>query len=351
MFDVDIPPLERAVYKEDLEQVRALLTQGAKHDIRMKPNGDSLLHKTANVKILKELLLHGAYVNVTNDYRETPLDAAVKLHKLEIVEELLAQGANVNAMNRRGDTPLNIAVRHFSSLELIKVLLKNGADINIKNRFHKDRGWTPLDNAIPRGYASLLIKYYLLKNFEKKNQKVINLDPYKATPDYNWLSDHLNRCVCEIVQMKTHEVQNNLTLYDLVTMKHPEEICNNQLSMRFMKNNYSSLSKKYPVYNEIIMDEMKPFARRIDLLNKLSELQIYVSINMLNHDDKEEKVILDPDSSYNIANYLSNDNLENLIIAFDYSNLQSSNNTTEQDTQFDESSTECDHMNKRLKLE
>ncbi|KAK0160534.1 hypothetical protein PV328_007935 [Microctonus aethiopoides] len=354
MFDDNIPPLERAVRDEDLEKVRALLTQGANANSRVKWNDDTLLHYTSNVKILKELLLHGAYVDATNKYRETPLDTAVKECKLEIVKELLVHGADVNTTNRKGNTPLNIAVKSSKrNLEIMKVLLKNGADINIRNRegrFYEDYS-TPLDNAVHYGLANLLIKYYLLKNFEKKNQKFINLDPYRATSNYNSLLNYFNECVCEIVQMKTHEVKNNLTLYELITMKNPEEICYNHLSMRLTKNNYSELSEKYPIYNEIIMDQMKPFARRIDLLNKLSGLQIYVSINMLNHNDKEEKVILDPDSLYYIANYLSNDELENLIIAFDHSDLQSKNNTAEQDTQFGEASTDCDHMNKRLKLE
>ncbi|KAK0167966.1 hypothetical protein PV327_001812 [Microctonus hyperodae] len=353
--NLDFTLLETAIHNEDLKKVRDLLANGANAKSKSKWNGESLLHITSNVEIAKELLSHGVYIDTSNKYGETPLDTAVKRKNLKLVKELLKHRATVNTTNNKGNTPLNIAIKsRFKNLTLIKILLEHGADI-YKGEVSYTRHYTdpgrPLDNAInDRICAKMLIRYHLLNNFKRDIDIFIELDRYKDRPIFDELSNYSYDCACEIVQMKTYEVNNNLSLFELIMMKHFNKPCNLQLYWKLKKLD-DEIFKSYPIYYEIIMDKLKPFKQKIYLLNKLSRIQIYVGIDMLNSDDKKDKVILDPDSSYNTADYLSNNDLKNLIIAFDQSQLDSLNNTREKSIQFDRASTSYDHIDKRIKLE
>lgn len=352
--DDNFQSLRAAVREGNLKRVRNLLAAGGNAKLRSKWNGETLLHVTSDVEIAKELLFRGVHTESSNKYGETPLDTAVKRKNIEIVEELLKHGAEVNTTNFKGNTPLNIAVKsRFKNLKLIKILLEYGADIykvtpDVRN--HTDPG-TPLNNAMnDQRCVKLLIRYHLINNFQQDIHMIIDLYRYKDRPIYEELSNYLYDCVCEIVQMKTYEVKNNLSLYELIMMKHVEKPCNLQLYWKLMKFD-DELFEIYPIYYEIIMDKLEPFTQKIYLLNKLRRLQIYVGIDTSNPDDKKEKVILDPDSIYNIADYLFNDDLKNLMIAFDHSHFNSSNYPRRKCIQFNQAYISCDHISKRMKLE
>ncbi|BFD48257.1 MAG: hypothetical protein DMENIID0003_13310 [Wolbachia endosymbiont of Sergentomyia squamirostris] len=349
--------LEKAVYERNLEKVKALLSAGANANLRVERNRDTLLHTTSSVEITKELLLGGAEVNSRNMYSETPLHSAITLGKeLELVRELLKHGADVNATNRKGNTALNHAVKKSGkNLEVVKELLEYRADINIRNRERRlyDNCSTSLDNAVSDlACAKLLIKFTLVRNFNKDYGKIIDLSPYKGCSNYSKLSSYLDDCVCEILQMKTDEIKDSLPLYEFVTNNFNIHVLyNNQLSVRLAKIDYSI---RYPIYNDIILDKVKPFLERADLLNKLSKIQFYTKLDVADQDAKEKKIILDHDSTYNITEYLSNDNLLNFIVAFDDSNkrtfqsLSSLNNLVEPGTRLYETSISNDTKRARL---
>lgn len=90
------------------------------------------------------------------------------------------------------------------------------------------------------------------------------------------------------------------------------------------------------------------------MLNKLSKIQFYTKLDVADQDAKEKKIILDHDSTYNITEYLSNDNLLNFIVAFDDSNkrtfqsLSSLNNLVEPGTRLYETSISNDTKRARL---
>lgn len=87
--------------------------------------------RDVNIKLMKELIRHGANVNAREDKGWTPLMCA-SCHingNIEIVKILIEAGANVNARDGEGWTPLMIA-SHFGQIEIIRVLLESGADIN-----------------------------------------------------------------------------------------------------------------------------------------------------------------------------------------------------------------------------
>ncbi|MFP3028462.1 MAG: hypothetical protein ACEY3L_20255 [Wolbachia sp.] len=152
--------------------------------------------------------------------------------------------------------------------------------------------------------------------------------------------------------MKTDEIKDSLPLYEFVTNNFNIHVLyNNQLSVRLAKIDYSI---RYPIYNDIILDKVKPFLERADLLNKLSKIQFYTKLDVADQDAKEKKIILDHDSTYNITEYLSNDNLLNFIVAFDDSNkrtfqsLSSLNNLVEPGTRLYETSISNDTKRARL---
>lgn len=79
-----------------------------------------------HLRIVKELIISGAYINLQVEYR-TPLTAACLVGHLSIVEELIKAGANVN-MKDTFYTHLKAAFikRHFC---IAKVLIDAGANL------------------------------------------------------------------------------------------------------------------------------------------------------------------------------------------------------------------------------
>ncbi|KAF5293373.1 hypothetical protein FQA39_LY02858 [Lamprigera yunnana] len=335
---------ERAVRKGYLEIVKALLSAGADANFSIGRESDTLLHITHSVEITKELLLGGAKVNVTNKYGITPLRSAIELGKnLELVGELLKHGADVNRTDIRGETPLSRAVKRYSDKrEVIKeLLLNNKIDIDIRNH---ELGWHNA-NCIDMDVhdlecTKLLIKFTLIMNFNKDYKKIIDLSPLNEYNNYSKLSSYLDGCVCEILQMKTDEIIDSLPLYEFVTNScNVQVLRNNQLSVRLAK-----IDLRYPIYNDIILDKVKPFLERADLLNMLSKIPFYTKLDVADQDIKGKKIILDYYSTYNITDYLSNDDLLNVILVFGDSHkftfqpLSSLNNLVEPGTGLDETS-------------
>lgn len=52
---------------------------------------------------------------------------------------------------------------------------------------------------------------------------------------------------------------------------------NNQSSVRLARIDYSV---RYPVCNDFILDKVKPFLERADLLNKLSKIKFYTKLDI-----------------------------------------------------------------------
>lgn len=98
-------------------------------------------HINRTKTIIDLLLQHGAHINHTDAYGNTPLFKAI--HTIdcpsEIIAHLINRGAHVNHRNNKLNTPLldvinNQFVYGFrSKFDHIKVLLQNGVDINAQN--------------------------------------------------------------------------------------------------------------------------------------------------------------------------------------------------------------------------
>ena len=115
--------------------------------------------------VMKELLEHGANINLVARGGHTPLHAAAHQGHREIIDILLDKGAHINAQNGDGETPLFLAAKngHF---EALKVLLEYGADLELPNK----KGETPLSIASQSGHKKVV--QVLRKTAEKRAAKM-----------------------------------------------------------------------------------------------------------------------------------------------------------------------------------
>lgn len=107
--------------------------------------GDTALlwatHK-GKFSIVQLLIQHGADVNMSNIYGNTPLMYSV-YQSIDFAQVFLMAGANENAANRTNDTPLIEAAR-VGFFEHVKLFLQFGADVLVRD----NNGCTALDVAI-----------------------------------------------------------------------------------------------------------------------------------------------------------------------------------------------------------
>lgn len=89
------------------------------------------------------LIKHGANVNKSDYYGDTPLINCMKNGEFNIALELIKAGANVNLPNSKMETPLMVVASLIeggkagsivSKTDLVKILILMGADINAKNK-------------------------------------------------------------------------------------------------------------------------------------------------------------------------------------------------------------------------
>lgn len=162
-------PLSTAVQNEDIEQVKDLISRGARVNVKEKySSGITPLFiavENGNSAIAEILIRFGAKVNARNSDRRTPLmlvdedaeDGLVELlvrngAKLDLtdkdgntalilaaetaevktVKALIAAGAGVNFQNKSGETALMKAADR-NDLEMVRALILAGADVNLKN--------------------------------------------------------------------------------------------------------------------------------------------------------------------------------------------------------------------------
>ena len=94
-------------------------------------NGDigADVNEGRHVECISLLLEHGANVNQTGKYNESPLMAATISGNTWCISLLLRKGADVNQKDKNGITALFFA----SDINIVKILLSEGADVNHKN--------------------------------------------------------------------------------------------------------------------------------------------------------------------------------------------------------------------------
>lgn len=129
--------LVAAVLDEDIEQVRDLISRGAKLNARDKSlEGMSPLHaaiETGNIEIMQLLLAYGAKPNIRDHQKRTPLIMMDEDIDKEMVRILLSYGADI----RMADSAKNTVLHHFAEFdepEMMRFLVEHGADPNVRNK-------------------------------------------------------------------------------------------------------------------------------------------------------------------------------------------------------------------------
>jgi ankyrin repeat protein len=143
--DLETTPLMHAVAGGHPEMVEFLIQHGAAVNFHPAETG-SALHWAAwsgNSKVVMVLLRHGALVDESNYYGETPLIlAATNSADISVVKELIAAGANIHAQSNVGtNAVMGAAWQHH--LDTVKLLVGLGLDACAKN----NKGETAIDQA------------------------------------------------------------------------------------------------------------------------------------------------------------------------------------------------------------
>ena len=121
-------------------------------------HGDTPLHEACicgNLTILKEMLEHGANVNIRNADEETPLHTACKEGFVEIVKDILHWNRDeaevlLDASDNDLNTPMHLAVES-GDLKTVEVLLKFKADPSRPNGVRV----VPMHIAAAQGYVEI----------------------------------------------------------------------------------------------------------------------------------------------------------------------------------------------------
>jgi ankyrin repeat protein len=135
-FKGSITPLYIALWNEDPGMEELLLENGADKNFGGNPKQRFTPLYTAarfgHTNVVKYLLDQGADPNKVNkplnikDSNYTPLSVAARKNEVAIVRLLLAAGADVNQINEEGQTPLAIA-EQFGNTEIENLLREHGA--------------------------------------------------------------------------------------------------------------------------------------------------------------------------------------------------------------------------------
>jgi ankyrin repeat protein len=176
-----LPLLEVALYRENAEMVRILLTAGAKItnaivasaaandtpfalqqlraagvNLNARYDGESLFHFANNEQVIAYLVAQGADINVENNKGLTALQDALYKSQFTIANLLLAYGADPNIQNEFGDTALHSALIKKAPRETIAMIVNKITNLEVTNA----DGNTPLALAI-LGYDRATIELLL----------------------------------------------------------------------------------------------------------------------------------------------------------------------------------------------
>lgn len=146
---VQEPPLIRAAQRGDIAEVRRLIAKGANVNAANSLGYTALMFAAYKAQgAVPDLLSAGVNVNAENTIEGvTALTLACQFRRLEVVKELVEHGANVNVRLKHGPTPL-VAAAGSCSVPLVRYLLQNGASVTVDT--DSSRG-TPLVSAVYGG--------------------------------------------------------------------------------------------------------------------------------------------------------------------------------------------------------
>jgi ankyrin repeat protein len=126
--------LLKAALENDIQQVNALLAQGANVNLQGNWGFTALLYAASrgNQEIVKKLIDSNADLNKNDLDRDTALMYAARGKHPEIITMLIDAKADISCKNNIGNTAIIIAAINGYE-ECVKTLIAAGAEINIRN--------------------------------------------------------------------------------------------------------------------------------------------------------------------------------------------------------------------------
>lgn len=135
-------------------RTKKLTTDNWAHINELNSQGLALLHgavKSNNLVEARDLIQHGADVNLLSRSQMNPLYYAADCGYNEMVRLLLENGALIEARSVNGWNPLTIASERGYA-KVAKTLIQQGADVHAAT----DSGWTALHSATAEGNIEIL---------------------------------------------------------------------------------------------------------------------------------------------------------------------------------------------------
>lgn len=287
--------LKQACFDGDWSMARHLLEKGANMNYRYDDDGQTLLFYCTTTNEIKGLMELGADINARNKTQQTPLGHAIcKLWSIDLIRLLLKYGAHVNTQVLLGFSPLTWAIVRLAKLEIITLLLEYKANNNGTDQCN------PLIFVLyDKNYAEVLIKYGVLQNAENDCKKIIKLRRENMQEVYPEVDQYLEACIKEVTLMRRTPLNGNTNLYNFLNQSRN---CRLHIGSSIDVN-------KFQVYKDVVQETIERATHRSILLKEMKAVCV--------HTASGQKVIqLDFDSTFEIAVYLDNEDLQSLIRAF-----------------------------------
>jgi ankyrin repeat protein len=133
-------PLQWAVYRNDVVEVKRLLKAGAKVDEANNYGATpmQMAAATANTAIIKLLLDGGANADSANAEGQTALMEVARTGNVEAAKLLLAHGAHVNAVEQWGGQTALMWASARRHPQMMELLIAHGANVNARSAW---RNW------------------------------------------------------------------------------------------------------------------------------------------------------------------------------------------------------------------
>lgn len=267
---------------ETIKKINTLLIQGVNF---YRDDSDKIAIHIAvsigNNQLVNTLLDHGADINCTNYYGETPLHLAATYGNVQLVNTLLKRGANVNAINKDENTPLHIAITYGNDVELVNMLLEHKANVNAKNNDQE----TPLHLAAS-GKKTELVKILIENKADINALNSISYTPYTLANGDKEVQAALLQAGANVNHGNTNYREEQPEPAPKIVTKDCENITNlikksrgwiydNENNWQEVNNIISSLdsANKITVVTQVL-NETNNTSRRNRLLNFLSEDEI-----------------------------------------------------------------------------
>ena len=296
--------------------------------------GSSLLHLFILLPFptaIKFLLDNGADINITDNYKFTPLHIAIIFNvSKKIIELLLDRGADINAKNIDGLTPLHLAVIHqnmnfLQNTQVRNILLSDKSALNEKDKY----GNIPLHLAIINkniDIINILVTWSININIQNSNglTPFYKLLTYPKTDENEKILELLLVNGADVTIRHSHNINPLLLcIHNKYSFNILKKLLRAGLSPN-IKDDYGELLSNYIMLtypDESLFDLFKILIEEgnLDINQKNNNGDILLNLAIIyNKNLKLIKYLIDKTSDINILN---SENLTPLQISIKHKNL------------------------------